>query len=76
MPECEGVVGLEMASGCCESRGLGTVLTASEKTCEDAGEAQKSFTCRCTRKDRGWCCGFMQDTRAETGELGAGSGRQ
>src|SRR5208337_5450545 len=36
VPECEGVVGLEMATGCCGSSGLGTAVTASEKTCEDA----------------------------------------
>lgn len=76
MPECEGAVGLETVSGSCGRRGLGTALTVSEKTGEDAGEAQKSGACRNTRMDRGWSCGFMQHTPVEAAERGVGSALQ
>ena len=76
MPKCEGVVGLEMASGICGRSGLGTALTGREKTWEEAREAQKAVACRSTWMYRGWGGGFMQHARGETVERGVVSGLQ
>ena len=73
MSWCEGVVVLETASVCCEVSDQGKAVIGSEKTWEDAGEAQKSGACRSTRMDRGWSLGFMQHTRGEAAERGVGS---
>jgi hypothetical protein len=76
VPGCEGVVGLEMASGSCVRSGLGTALAVREKTWEEAHATQKSCACRSTGMSRGGSCGFMQHTRVEKAERGVGSGRQ
>ena len=46
VPECEGVVGLEMASGCCASSGMGTALAASEKDLRRGRRGAEVVTCR------------------------------
>jgi hypothetical protein len=73
---CEGVVGLEMASGTCGRSGLEAARTGSEKTRDDEREAQKAGSCRSTGMDGGWGDGFMQHTRVETGEHEVESGLQ